>query len=372
MLNIDELRKEIDAIDRELVSLFERRMAIVSDIALYKLENNMEVFDRGREEALLEKTSTFLKNQELKGDLEIFFKNMMDISKGYQRRKIGSSIPNNSLYEKKEGAKVAYQGVPGSFSYSALKKYFGEDMDGNNFYSFEEVFDAVERGEMDYGVIPFENSSTGTIKDNYDFIREKNVYIVGEIRIPVKHNIVARKGTSLAEIDELYSHPQAFDQSSIYLKGHNFKLIPYKNTALSAEYVSKSDEKIGAICSREAALLYNLEILEEEINDTSENYTRFIIISKNIKWDENSNKISITFSTLHKAGELLNIIEAISKREINMMSIKSIPILEKPWEYFFYIDISGNMNDKNIKAAIEEIENKSHFFKLLGNYLEVR
>lgn len=372
MLDINKLREEIDLLDKELVKIFERRMAIVSNIAQYKIDNNMDVFDRNREEALIEKTASYLENKELKSDLEIFFKNLMDISKGYQKRKIGSSFPRKIIYADKGSPKVAYQGIPGSFSYSALKNYFGKDIEGHNFYSFEEVFNSIEKEEMDYGVIPFENSSTGTIKDNYDFVREKKVHIVGEIRIPIKHNLAARKGVSLEEIKELYSHPQAFDQSSVFLKNNAFKLVPYKNTALSAEYVSNSDEKIGAICSLEAAKLYNLNILEEEINDTSENYTRFIIISKELKWNNNSNKISLTFSTLHKAGELLNIIEAVSSRNINMMSIKSIPILEKPWEYFFYIDISGNLDDENIKEAVEEIEKKSHFFKLLGNYLEVK
>jgi chorismate mutase/prephenate dehydratase len=344
-------------------------MEIVSKIALYKIENDMEVFDRSREDLLLKKTAKELTNPELKGDLNLFFTNLMDISKSYQRRKIESTIPDRHDKEKSL-TKVAFQGIPGSFSYSAMKGYFGKMVKGNNFETFEEVFDAVEKGEVDYGVLPFDNSSTGTIKDNYDLIRERDVYIVGEINIKAKQNLLAKPATKLEDIKEIYSHPQGFAQSSIYLKDKGYKCIPYKNTALSAEYVANSSENIGAIASLEAAELYGLKVLKENINDSDKNHTRFIIIGKEIEVEENANKVSIVFSTLHKAGELFGTISTLAKRDINMVSIKSIPILEKPWEYFFYIDINGNLEDEIIREALKEIEGKSHFFKLLGNYRE--
>ncbi len=369
MLNLDELRIEIDDIDKKLVKLFEDRMEIVSKIALYKVENDMEVFDRSREDALLAKTSKYLNNKELKGDLNLFFTNLMDISKSYQRRKIESTIPTN-LVRGKELTKVAYQGIPGSFSYSAMKNYFGKVVKGLNYDSFEDVFDAVSVGTVDYGIVPFENSSTGTIKDNYDLIREKNCYIVGEIKIPIKHNILGKNTTKLEEIEELYSHPQAFEQSSKYLKDKNYKCIPYKNTALSAEYVAKSPGAIGAIGSIEAGELYGLKVLKENINDSNKNHTRFVIIGKEIEVEENANKVSIVFSTLHKAGELFSILGLLAEKNINMLSIKSIPILEKPWEYFFYIDVNGNLEDEIFREALGRVEEKSHFFKLLGNYKE--
>ncbi len=369
MLNLEELRREIDNIDKKLVKLFENRMEVVSKIALYKVENDMEVFDRSREDILLKKTSKYLDNEELKGDLNLFFTNLMDISKSYQRRKIESTIPT-SLLKGKELTKVAYQGIPGSFSYSAMKNYFGKVVKSLNFDSFEEVFDAVERGRVDYGIVPFENSSTGTIKDNYDLIRERNCYIVGEVKILVKHNLLGKDSTKLEEIKELYSHPQAFEQSSKYLKDKDYKCIPYKNTALSAEYVAKSLENIGAIGSIEAAELYGLKVLEENINDSNKNHTRFIILGKEIEVEENANKVSIVFSTLHKAGELFTILGILAEKNINMLSIKSIPILEKPWEYFFYIDVNGNLEDNIFRKALEKVEEKSYFFKLLGNYKE--
>lgn len=371
MLDINELRKEIDVIDKSFVELFERRMKIVEKIAEYKLENKMDVFDKNRENLLLEKTEKQLKDRSLAKYLNIFFINLMDVSKTYQKKKLEFKIPSNTV-ELKKANKIAYQGILGSFSYSAMKKYFANIEESQAFEQFEEVFDKVESGEFEYGILPFENSSTGAIRDNYDLVRDKKVYIVGEVLIPISHNIMALKGAKLEDLEELYSHPQAFEQSSLYLKNKNFKLIPYKNTALSAEYVAKSDnKKIGAIASEEAGEIYNLEILEKSINDSQKNNTRFIIISKDFQVKKDANKISIVFSTLHKAGELFNIMSSIASRGINMLNIKSIPILEKPWEYFFYIDINGNIEEKQVKEALKEIEEKSNFFKLLGNYEEV-
>lgn len=371
-MGLDELRVEIDKIDKELVTLFEKRMKIVTDIAYYKLENNMEVFDRGRENLLLEKVEAYLKNKELSDDLNLFFKNVMDISKNYQRRKIKEGLPDVNL---KALAKpvVAYLGIPGSYSYEAMNTYFGDNIESRNYNNFENIFEAVESGEVTHAILPFENSSTGAIKDNYDLIREKDLFILGEYNLKINHNLLGNKGASIYDIKEVYSHPQPIEQSSKYLKGKTWKLIPYTSTAMSAQFVSNDGAIDKAVIgSPELCKLYNLEVLQENISNSANNYTRFIVVSKTMSIEDNADKISICFSTLHKAGELFGIISEFAQRGINMLNIKSLPILDKPWEYYFYIDLYGNIYDEKVKEALEAVENKTNFYKFLGNYRQGR
>lgn len=371
-MNLDVLRKDIDDIDKELVALFEKRMRIVTEIANYKLRNNMDVFDKGREDLLLQKVDTYLNNKELSGDLSLFFQNLMDLSKNYQRKKIQEASPEVNLKSLVKPV-IAYLGIPGSYSYQAMNRYFGENFESKNYHNFEAIFESVENNETDFAIIPFENSSTGAIKDNFDLIREKNLYINGEYTLKVDHNLLGIKGASLETIKEVYSHPQPIEQSSKYLKDKPWKVTPYTSTALSAQLVSESNSiEKAAIGSSDLSKLYNLEILQENINDSENNYTRFIVVSKNPSVNDESDKISIVFSTLHKAGELFGIISEFAQRGINMLSIKSLPILDKPWEYYFYIDISGNINDEKVKETLEAVENKTNFYKFLGNYKQWR
>ncbi len=367
-MGLDKLRKEIDEIDKELVALFEKRMKIVTDIAYYKLRNDMEVFDRGRENLLLDKVDGYLENKELSEDLNLFFKNVMDISKNYQRRKIKEGLPEINLKTLNKPL-IAYLGIPGSYTHEAMNNYFGENIESKNFDNFESMFVAVEKGEVNLAIIPFENSSTGAIKDNFDLIREKDLYILGEYNLRVDHNLLGIKGANLDTIKEVYSHPQPLEQSSKYLKDKSWKLTPFTSTAMSAKYVSETNDiEKAAIGSASLSKLYNLEILKENINNSPNNYTRFIVVGKKLSVEDNADKISICFSTLHKAGELFGIISEFAQRGINMLNIKSLPILEKPWEYYFYIDLYGNIYDEKVKEALEAVENKTNFYKFLGNY----
>ena len=229
-MNLDVLRKDIDDIDKELVALFEKRMRIVTEIANYKFQNNMDVFDKGREDLLLKKVDTYLNNKELSGDLSLFFQNLMDLSKNYQRKKIQEASPEVNLKSLVKPV-IAYLGIPGSYSYQAMNRYFGENFESKNYHNFEAIFESVENNETDFAIIPFENSSTGAIKDNFDLIREKNLYINGEYTLKVDHNLLGIKGSSLETIKEVYSHPQPIEQSSKYLKDKPWTITPYTSTA---------------------------------------------------------------------------------------------------------------------------------------------
>lgn len=265
--------------------------------------------------------------------------------------------------------KVGHQGVSGSFSEEALFNYFPNDVETYQYDTFEDVFADVESGKIHYGVVPIENSSTGAITSVYDALNHYNCTIVGETYVAAIQNLLAIKGAKIEDIKEVYSHPQGFEQSKTFLKPYDWLLIPYYNTARSAQYVqSKHDPTIAAIASKQAAIIYELDILSENINCNKENTTRFIIISKNLKVNKLCNKMSIVFSTKHQAGALFHALELFAGNNINLLKIESRPVKHTPWEYYFYMDFEGNLENEIIQKVIEHMKQDCHHFKLLGNY----
>ncbi|MBA1335255.1 MAG: Chorismate mutase I / Prephenate dehydratase [Firmicutes bacterium] len=392
MNELEKLRKEIDEIDKELVALFERRIEKALDIAEYKKKNGLPVFDQAREKEVIKKNISRLTDKHLEDETEEFFNRVMEISREIQRKHItedGFLLQENDsrrvagccpTVENHDGQKscldynrlrVGYQGEPGSFSEEALQQYFGHKVNAHNVMEFEDIFKALKNNEIDYGVLPIENSSTGGIADVYDLLRKYGFYIVGERCIKVEHNLAAMKDVKLEDVEEVYSHPQAFQQCSEFLQVYpNFKLIPFKNTAISAKYVSEEKSKNkAAVCSKKAAELYGLEIIKRNINYNKYNFTRFIIIGKNLEIDDCCDKISIVITTSHTPGALYKVLGFFAENNLNMMKIESRPIMDRSWEYFFYIDFSGNLNDEPVKRSIEAIKENSGYFKLLGNYI---
>lgn len=222
---------------------------------------------------------------------------------------------------------------------------------------------------MDYGVLPIENSSTGAITEVYDLLRAHGLYIVGNIILKINHNLMAINGAKMEDIKTIYSHTQAFRQCSKFLKNKDFQLIPHSNTAVSAEYVRQKGLKtIAAIGSKKAAEVNGLNIIKENINNDDSNYTRFIIIGKEIEKNNTNDAISIVFSNPDKAGMLYDSLRIFKENNLNMIRIESRPILGKPWEYSFYIDFEGNLESVTVKEAIEYIKDNSSYFKLLGTF----
>lgn len=266
--------------------------------------------------------------------------------------------------------KVGFLGVKASFSHQALIEYFGKDTDASCYSSFRGIFDALGRGEIKYGILPIENSSTGGISEVYDLLGEYGFYIVGEKCIKVDQNLLGVKGVKISEIKEVYSHLQGFMQSKEYLDAHSdWKLIPYHNTAKSALYISSENLRSKAcVASRKAAEIYGLDILKENINDNSNNYTRFIIIGQEVELNENSEKITIVAVLPHKVGALYSVLKHFADNNSNLLKIESRPIIGKPWEYSFYIDFQGNMLSKSAKNIFESIKADGLNYKFLGNY----
>ena len=364
--DIEDLRNQIDKIDSSLVSLFENRMGIVVKVAEYKKKNNVEILNSKREQAVIKKNIDLVKNKDLCLEVEEFFKSIMEISRGFQNK----SLNSKKVLMNFKNVTVGFYGVTGSFSEQALNEYFGQGVNKKAISEFEDIFLELSYGKINYGVIPIENSSTGAISEVYDLLNKYNFYITGEKYLKISQNLMGVRGSTLDDIKEVYSHSQGIKQSMEFLKGYkHWKLVPYQSTAKSAELVrNKQDKTLAAIGSTKAAEIYDLEILQKDVNSNTTNMTRFVIIGKEMESTIECNKTSLVLSTTHKAGSLCHVLKHFADNNINLLKIESRPIKNMPWEYFFYIDFEGNINEKKIMTVIELIKNNSGYFKILGNY----
>ena len=373
---LEDYRVEIDKIDREITQLIKKRMNVAKALSKYKMENNMQIFHPDREKMVIEKNKGYLENKEYEELVESFYDNLMYLSRLVQQKEI---YPENKIYTKpykndRENLVVGYQGVAGSFGNEAMLKYFKNIKEAKSYEKFEEVFKAVESGEIEYGILPVENSSTGGIGTVEDLLKEYNLYIVGEECIKISQNLVGIKGATVDDIKEVYSHPQGFEQSTKFFDKHkNYNLIPYSNTAISAKLVSDlKDKSKAAIASERAAKLYDLKIIKKDVNDLKNNYTRFIVIGRDLECDETCDKVSILFSVEDTSGGLYNLIRDIKEFGLNMSKIESRPNRNNPWNYIFFVDFDGNLFDENIKQAVNVIARNSKYFKLLGCYRDIK
>ncbi len=268
---------------------------------------------------------------------------------------------------------VGFQGVKGAYGEEATYAYFrGAWSDIIAHQSFEDVIEALLEGTIDYGVLPIENTSAGEVLDTYDLIKSNQLYIVGEQTIKIEHNLLAVKGATIDDIKEVYSHPQGLSQTKEFLKEHpNMVKMPYINTATACKYVSDLNDKTkAAIASRRAASIHNLEILEPNIHFNKNNSTRFIILAKKMLITDACDKISIVFHTPHTSGSLYNILGHFAYNGLNLLKIQSRPLLEKKWEYYFFADLEGNLQDVNVLIALSKIKEACPYFKILGNYIQ--
>ncbi|MGL5206315.1 MAG: chorismate mutase [Acidaminococcaceae bacterium] len=372
-LDLAEIREKIDRIDAEIAKLFEERMNAVHDVAEYKKEKKLPIRDRAREAIVLDNCKKRVQNSAYADGLRKIMAQIIDIS-CRQEEEVLQSEPTKKIVVRAIDEKIAvgYQGVPGAYSHLALQKYFaGINVEEHNYTLFEDVAQAVKDGEVAYGLLPIENSSTGGITEVYDLVRRYDCHIVGEKCVKIEHNLLAYPGTSLDKIREVYSHPQGFAQCRPFFKQYpEMMQIPYFNTAKGAELVSmKKTDYMAAVAGRQAAELYGLEILAGNINANTNNYTRFFVIAGEAQEIPEADKITLVVSLKHETGSLYNLLGHFYHNGLNMLNIESRPIEGTPWEYFFHIDVSGNLHDANVKKAIAEVEGNSTYCKVLGNYV---
>ncbi|HEY8500836.1 MAG TPA: chorismate mutase [Clostridia bacterium] len=371
-LNLEHYREIINGIDKNLVSVFEQRMETVKKIADYKRKNKMKILDAEREKKVVENAVSNLNNKELEKYLRFFIDDLLTLCRQYQ---IDSAVEyyTVSCEETKTdffpGSAIGYYGLPGSYCEEAAAEYFGKTFSGKSYQTFDEVISSVSSGEIDIGVLPIENSSTGTITEVIDLIRDNKVYIIGEHILAVRHNLLALPGTKLSDIKTIYSHVQGLEQSAHFLKKYPWEQIVYKSTANSAKLVRDLGDKTKAvIASSRCAEVYGLEILVPDIHYNKNNYTRFIMVGRELMVNDACDKISIVMDIAHKPGALYNVLRLFNEQNINIMKIESRPIIEKPWEYLFFFDFEGNLGNGRVKSLIESLKNISHQFRLLGNY----
>lgn len=369
---LGKLREEIDEIDGQLLPLFLRRMDCSQRVAQLKGEAGMPVFSPQREQAILDKVRE--KGGEDGDAAAALYRSIMAISRAKQHKILQNGGALRELERTAartlhtEGARVVCQGVVGAFSHKAARSFFGE-ISPSFEPTFQQVFEDVATGSADFGVLPVENSAAGSVTAVYDLILRYRFYIVGAVDVKVEHCLAAGKGTGTPTAAA--SHPQALSQCSGYLKSHGLKALEWSNTAAAAQYVAqKCPPGVAAICSKEAAREYGLQILQENIQNEAENTTRFIVISKDAILPGDAGKISLCFSLPHETGSLSSVLERFAMEGLNLTKIESRPLPGKNFEYDFYLDFTGNIHHPKTLDLICALQDELPRFSFLGNYSE--
>lgn len=375
MIDLSVSRKQIDEIDSKIVELFEKRMETVNEVAKYKMETGKPVFDREREEEKIEKLVRLSHSEFSKRAVKELFSQIMSIGRKYQYGVLPhtdevTTFKKTDVMPKKDGVKVYYFGVPGTHTEQAMEDVFGEDTNRVSCASFQGVMEAVQNGDADYGVLPIENSSTGGITANYDLLLEYKNAIVGEYVMKIDQCLVALPGTKLEDIKTVYSHPQGILQSRQFLKQHpSMNAIEYASTAAAAKKVAEDkDGSQAAIASRRAAKVYGLEVIADSIQQEKNNCTRFIIIGPEELYTDASDKIALCIELPHTSGTLYRILSHFLYNDLNMTQIESRPIPGRNWEYRFFVDIEGNLEDAAVRNALRGVKEEAAFMRVLGNF----
>lgn len=375
-LDLQECRKKLDEIDREIVSLFEERMAVCGDVAEYKIGTGKPVYDGEREKQKIAAVRELAHSDFNKESVQELFTQLMAMSRRYQYGLLaahGKTAPlgfTEVEQLKKEGARVVFQGVEGAYSHAAVRQFFGTDGNAYHVAEFEDTMKEVESGRADYAVLPIENSTAGFVISNYDLLAKYENYIVGEVYVPVDHMLLGLKDAGLSDIRRIYSHPQGLMQCSDYLNANKaWQQVSVLNTAAAAKKVMEDGDKSqAAVASRIAGELYGLKELAQGINNVKNNTTRFIILAREPVYEKRAGKISVCFEIPHVSGSLYNILGNFIFNGVNMIMIESRPIPEKNFEYRFFVDIEGNLGDASVQNALTGIRAEASVLKILGNY----
>lgn len=379
-MELKDLRNQIDEIDDELVHLFTKRMAISAQVADYKKANNIPIHVPARERQILQEVATKA-GPDMENYARVLYSMIFELSRSYQSKRntganqlyqtITTSIENTpKLFP--QAPMVACQGVEGAYSQIACEKMFKAPYI-MYFKNFDGVFQAIDQGLCQYGILPIENSTAGSVKKVYDLMIRHNFSIVRTFRMKVDHNLIANRNAKLSDIKEIYSHEQAINQCSDYLKNLNgVRIIPVENTAVAAEVVAKSGRlDVAAISSHACEELYGLKSLADSIQDKGNNRTRFICISKNLEIYPGSDKTSIMMILNHKPGSLYKVLARLYVLGINVIKLESRPIPDKDFEFMFYFDLETSIYSEEFVQLMCELDDLCEEFKYLGSYTEV-
>ena len=351
-MSLEDLRKKIDEADKKLVRLVADRMRIAEQVGEEKRKQGKEIEDAEREKRVLENVRNTAGEESINQDsIENIYRQIFAMSKSV------------------EGMVVAFQGEIGAYSEEAAFQFFGPSIQVKPCESLDDVFKAVEQGEVQFGVVPIENSLEGSISRTYDLLLDSNLRVCGETEIRVVHCLIASPETRMDLIKRVYSHPQALGQCRAFLKHLNCELIPTYDTAGSVKMIrEKGIADGGAIAGARAAEIYGMKILAQEIEDNPNNFTRFFLLAQHDSPPSGNDKTSIVFSVSHKPGSLYELLRELAANNINLTKIESRPTRQRPWEYNFYLDFEGHREDKFSQDALASLEKTSLFVKVLGSY----
>ena len=379
-MGLEELRQQIDAVDKRLVQDIKERMQVSAAIGEYKRAHGVPVIDSKRERDVLHKIVELADDPMLSSYYRVLYSLIFELSRSYQNKLIGGN--DEAFKEIQEAidntpkmfpkvARVACQGVEGAYSMIACEKLFSSP-DIMYLGNFEGVFSAVENGLCDYGILPIENSTAGSVRKVYDLMLSHNFHIVRATRIKINHCLVAKQGTELKDIKEVYSHEQALNQCSIFLKELGVKVTEVENTAMAAQLVAQSGRTdVAAISSYRCAELYGLKTVKANVQDNGNNHTRFICISKKPEIYPGASKTSVMMVLSHRPGALYKMLARFYALDINVVKLESRPIPDRDFEFMFYFDIETSVYSEEFVQMIRELSDGTEEFHYLGSYSEV-
>ena len=378
-MELSEIREKIDTVDEQLLKLFLERMSLAEEVAAYKNEHHLPILNKERERAVLARVT------EQSGEKERYayhlFSTLFELARSRQAELISAptrvaaqvkaSLEAGSAVFPQTGL-VACQGVEGANSQMACDRLLPR---GNIVYvkTFEAVVAAVESGLCKFGVLPIENSSNGSVRAVYELLQDHRLSIVRSTRLCIRHELLALPGVKMDDITEIYSHEQAIGQCSHFLEGLNgVRVIPCDNTAVAAKMVSeRGDRHAAAISSRACAELYGLESIRDDIQDSDNNYTRFICIAKDPVIYAGANRISLVIACDNKPGALYEILSKLAALGINMTKLESCPVTGRNFEFIFFLELEASVLEPGVLPMLEELERSCQNFQFLGNYAEV-
>ena len=355
---LDKARRIINEVDAEMAKLFVRRMQAAKLVAEYKAANGLKIYDAAREEEVVRRNSALIEDEELRGYYINFLRNNMAVSRSYQDMLM-------------QGMRIAYSGTEGAFAHIATEKLFPSARK-IGYGDFRSAYEAVENGEADVAVLPLENSYNGEVGQVTDLMFSGKLYINAMTDIAVTQDLIGLPGAKVEDIKTVISHPQALAQCATYISGHGFESREYSNTALAAKHIGEiGDPSVAAIASAEAAKVFGLKVLESNINSSRTNTTRFAVFSKTENtFAEGAKGVQsiFVFTVRNEAGSLAKAVDIIGKYGFNMRNLKSRPMKELLWQYYFYVEAEGNLNTNDGKQMLKELGEYCDMLKTVGSF----
>ena len=378
-LNLQEIRGKLDTIDNQMIDLFCQRMNLVKDVAAYKQEHNLPILDTGRERDIINRVS-LMAGEDLEHYAKLMYQTLFSVSRAYQSERLRAE---STLMQALEAAAahaqkkmpqrvmVACQGTEGAYSQKVTERMF--DFPTILYMNtFNDVFNAVEKGMCPFGVLPIENSTAGSVTQVYDLMEKHHFHIVKAARQKVDHRLLAKPGTRLEDVTEVVSHEQALRQCSHFLEAHpEIKATVMENTAVAAEFVARSDrDDLAVIASRACADLYGLSVVNDDVSNQASNFTRFICISRKLEIYPQARKISLMLNLAHEPGALNAVVSRLAIAGVNLLKLESRPLPGREFEFRFFFDMAASAADPDVVRLLGELESHSEHFTFLGCYDE--